>query len=95
MIRFFSFLLLLPLGCSLDQKIDELKTTGVETIKAALIENTSGRDINEPITGWILAIGLIAILLSVSVGFFIYLISNRIPFVRKIKDRLKGKTCVS
>lgn len=52
--------------------------------------NTGGGDVNEPVTGWILAAGyaLVPVLL---LG---YLLAHRFKFFRRIKDGIRGK-CVS
>ncbi len=68
----------------MDKLADEI---GVLHVKADTRIQTDGGDVNEPITGWILAIGYA----SVPVAFLFYLLAHRSSLFRNVKDRLRGK----
>lgn len=48
--------------------------------------DTGGGDVNEPVTGWILAAGYA----SIPAAFVVYLIAHRSRRFRAVKDRLRG-----
>jgi len=47
---------------------------------------TGGGDVNEPVTGWILAIGYAA----VPISFLLYMLAHRSARFRHFKERLRG-----
>jgi hypothetical protein len=60
-------------------------------VGAVLVEvdkriDTAGGDVNEPVTGWILAAGYAL----VPVSFLGYLVAHRFRFFRTLKDRVRG-----
>lgn len=60
---------------------------GVLHVKAETRIHTDGGDVNEPVTGWILAIGYAA----VPIAFLLYLVAHRSSLFRIVKDRLRGR----
>lgn len=68
----------------MDKLADDI---GVLHVKAETRIHTDGGDVNEPITGWILAIGYA----SVPVAFLLYLLAHRSSLFRTVKDRLRGR----
>ncbi len=52
--------------------------------------DTGGGDVNEPVTGWILAAGYAA----VPIAFLIYTIAHRSRRFRSLKDLLRGRNGV-
>ncbi len=81
-------------GCAAAGEMNAVKAE-VENLEqhvgALLIEvdrriDTDGGDVNEPVTGWILAIGYAL----VPVSFLGYLVAHRFRFFRTVKDRLRG-----
>lgn len=88
------FVFLLFCSCIPGPEIKEIKTefnamkrtvTGMQTGEIKV-----GGNVNEPVTGWILAIGYAAI----PVAFLVYLVGHRVPVIRKLTDKLKGKPSV-
>jgi hypothetical protein len=58
----------------------------VSVVKVA-VTKSAGRDVNEPVTGWILAVGYASAPLSI----LVYLVGHRLGWFRKLTDKLKGK----
>ncbi len=81
-------------GCAAAKDISAVKAE-VETLEqnvgSLLVEvdrriNTAGGDVNEPVTGWILAVGYAL----VPVSFLGYLVAHRFRLFRALKDGLRG-----
>ena len=51
----------------------------------------AGRDVNEPVTGWILAAGIVGVLAMIPAAFLFYFIGCRFGWFRRVVDRIKGK----
>ncbi len=81
-------------GCAAARDISAVKAE-VDNLEqhvgALLIEvdrriSTGGGDVNDPVTGWILAAGYAL----VPVSFLGYLVAHRFRFFRVLKDRVRG-----
>jgi len=92
----FAFVFFASLGClaaDLDTRVGtvESKVGSVEA-QIGLISSKigDGNTINEPITGWILAVGYALI----PIAFFLYTVAHRFKAFRKIKGAVRGETCL-
>lgn len=83
-------------GCAAAREINAVKAE-VQSLEqhvgALLVEvdrriNTGGGDVNDPVTGWILAAGYALAPLA----FLGYLVAHRFRFFRAFKNRLRGES---
>lgn len=86
-------------GCVTTEEINAVRADverleqdiGMFNLHLAKSIQTDGGDVNEPITGWILATGYAL----VPVSFLGYLFAHRSKLFRRAKDRLRGKFTIS
>jgi|GEM_PF-5672642 len=89
------YLLLTTTGCATVKELNAIKATAAEMsqdIGALQLRlsgkiDTGGGDVNEPVTGWILAIGYSL----VPVSFLGYLLAHRSQRFRDLKKRIRGE----
>jgi len=73
---------------AIKSEIDEMEQDlGVIQSEIRTRIETGGGDVNEPITGWIMAAGYA----SVPATLFLYLLAHRLRLFRKIKSKLRGE----
>jgi len=87
--------LLAVAGCATAKEMNAIKATAEEIsqdigalqVRLSAKIDTGGGDVNEPVTGWILAIGYAL----VPVSFLVYLLAHRSRRFRNLKDRIRGR----
>ncbi len=68
--------------------VEEMKQDlGALQMKLAADIDTGGGNVNEPITGWIMAAGYA----SVPATIFLYLLAHRFRIFRRVKECIRGK----
>ncbi len=69
------------------ERVDKVEQTTAAVVarveQVAVVAAEAGRDVNEPVTGWILAA-------AVPVCFLGYTLSHRMPGFRWVKGKLRG-----
>lgn len=86
--------LLAVAGCATAKEINAIKATAEEIsqnigalqVRLSTKIDTGGGDVNEPVTGWILAVGYAL----VPVSFLGYLLAHRSRHFRSLKERIRG-----
>lgn len=74
-------------GCATRGDVAAIKTeVGEVKTEIAAVRIATGRDINEPVTSWILAGGYAA----APIGLLIYMLAHRSRVFRALKSRLRG-----
>ncbi len=70
------------------ERVDKVEQTTAAVVarveQVAVVAAKAGRDVNEPVTGWILAA-------AVPVCFLGYTLSHRMPGFKWVKNKLRGQ----